>query len=110
MNTLGTLIRTAVGAGLLLTACSTASSQSESSAARGQILFTEYGCHGCHTVRGAGTPIATDLTHVGAKYGEADLARRVRDPSLHQPGAHMPKLPIEPGDVGALAAYLATLR
>lgn len=103
-------LRAAPGLALLAAACTTANPQPQPLAERGQALFVEEGCYGCHTVKGTGTPIANDLTHVGTKYGEAELARRVRDPALHAPGAHMPKLPLTDTQVRALAAYLATLR
>jgi cytochrome c oxidase subunit 2 len=109
MKTLDTIRRMAPAAALLVSACTAASPQPASLVQRGQALFVEQGCYGCHTVKGTGTPIANDLTHVGAKYGEAELARRVRDPALHRPGAHMPKLDLTAAEVEALAAYLATL-
>ena len=34
---------------------------------RGRQLFTEHGCHGCHTVGKMGTPIATDLSRIGLR-------------------------------------------
>jgi cytochrome c551/c552 len=78
--------------------------------AKGRALFQEHGCYGCHTISGAGTPIAPDLSHVGAKYTEAALARLVRDPALHHAGAHMPKLELSEAESAALAAYLASFR
>ena len=110
MNPIRTALRAAPALALLAAACTSASPQPESLVERGQALFADQGCYGCHTVRGTGTPIANDLTHVGAKYSEAELARRVRDPALHKPGAHMPKLELTEAQARALAAYLATLR
>jgi cytochrome c553 len=105
-------IRTAliVGASLLGAACSVAMPPAEAPAARGRALFTEHGCYGCHTVLGTGTPIAPDLSHAGAKYSEGDLARLLRDPAIHRPGAHMPALALSDAETRALAAYLASLR
>ncbi len=78
--------------------------------ARGQALFRLQGCYGCHRVAKFGTPIGPDLTHVGARYSESYLARWLRDPEKLRPGAHMPILELDPADVEALAAWLATLR
>ena len=36
-----------------------------------------------------GTPIATDLSHVGSKYDRAYLTRWLKDPSAQKPTAHM---------------------
>ncbi len=82
----------------------------EALVARGQQLFTDKGCYGCHTVGVAGTPIAPDLRSVGARYSEAMLARWLRDPSAQEPTRHMPNLDISESEASALAAYLSSLR
>lgn len=88
----------------------------------GRELFGEYGCDGCHVVRGHfdGTPIGPDLTHVGGRASLAAgtlpmsvdaLARFIRDPQAIKPGAWMPAfrdMPAEHAD--AIAAYLAELQ
>jgi cytochrome c551/c552 len=35
--------------------------------ARGQTIFRDQGCYGCHRVGAMGTPIAPDLSRIGAK-------------------------------------------
>ena len=77
---------------------------------RGRLLFTEHGCHGCHTVGKMGTPIATDLSRIGARYRPAELEAWLSDPSRQRPTAHMPRIELTPAEVKALAAYLASLR
>ncbi len=79
-------------------------------AQRGERLFTVQGCYGCHMVGKFGTPIGPDLSHVGFKYSAAYLRGWLRDPQMQRPSAHMPKLELEPTEVEALAAYLASLR
>ena len=79
-------------------------------ASDGQKVFTAQGCHGCHTVGKMGTPIATDLTHVGKKYSESYLRSWLADPAVQKPTAHMPKLALTEAEIKALAAYLASLR
>jgi len=78
--------------------------------AQGEKLFVAQGCYGCHTVRGFGTPIAPDLSRIGAKYDESYLERWLRDPSLQRPTAHMPKITLTEDEVRALAAYLGSLQ
>ena len=78
--------------------------------ARGQGVFKDQGCYGCHTVGKTGTPIATDLSRIGAKHDEAYLGRWLRDPSQQKPRQHMPKLQLTEAEVQALAAYLGSLR
>ena len=79
-------------------------------AARGKAVFTEQGCYGCHTVNATGTPIASDLSRVGARYSSAELTRWLRDPSSQRPTAHMPRIVLAEPEVLALAAYLASLQ
>lgn len=78
--------------------------------ARGQGVFKDQGCYGCHTVGKTGTPIATDLSRIGAKHDEAYLGRWLRDPAQQKPRQHMPKLQLTEAEVQALAAYLGSLR
>lgn len=78
--------------------------------AEGRRLFTEKGCYGCHTVGATGTPIAPDLTHVGARYDETRLARWLQDPAAQDPTRHMPNLRLTETEAKALATYLASLR
>jgi cytochrome c oxidase subunit 2 len=80
------------------------------SAGEGRQFFFSQGCYGCHRVGAAGTPIANDLSHVGAKYTESELAKWLRDPAAQKPRAHMPRLALQEDEIRALAAYLATLK
>ena len=77
---------------------------------RGESTFKSQGCYGCHQVDRFGTPIGSDLSHVGGKYPIAYLTRWLRDPESVRPTAHMPKLELSDEDVQALAAYLASLK
>jgi hypothetical protein len=52
----------------------------ENTLAEGKKLFTQQGCYGCHMIEKYGTPIATDLSHIGAKYDRAYLTRWLKDP------------------------------
>jgi mono/diheme cytochrome c family protein len=78
--------------------------------AEGQRLFTVQGCYGCHMIEKYGTPIATDLSHVGSKHDLAYLTKWLRYPSVQKPTAHMPKIALTETEARALAAYLAGLR
>ena len=83
---------------------------SAQSADQGRQVFFSQGCYGCHRIGPAGTPIANDLSHIGKKYTESELARWLRDPASQKPSAHMPRLALEEDEIRALSAYLATLR
>ena len=88
----------------------------------GRRLFEDYGCGGCHAIRGhlEGSPIGPDLTHFGARrtLGAGTLpmtadaiAAFIRDPARSKPGALMPAFGAMPAaDAAAIAAYLSGLR
>ena len=94
----------------LMVACASGRSETTTSDVQSgrEIFFTQ--CHGCHTLGGAGTPIAPDLSHVGARLSREDIERRLRDPRTHKPDARMPKLNLSEAEVQALATYLSELR
>ena len=87
-----------------------ASSGAQEPIEEGKRYFMDSGCYGCHVVGKMGTPIGTELTHVGAKYSRAYLERWLRDPSAQRPSAHMPTLELSEEQVKALAAFLSSLR
>jgi mono/diheme cytochrome c family protein len=103
---LGVIIVTIVA---LLAGCAGAADP-EPLAKQGAAVFSAQGCYGCHTVGKTGTPIATDLTHVGGRYSEKQLRSWLADPAVQKPTAHMPKLTLNAAEINSLAAYLATLR
>ena len=78
---------------------------------KGEGLFKEQGCYGCHTVGKFGTQgIAADLSHVGAKHDVGYLTKWLKDPASQRPTAHMPKIGLSDDEAKALAAYLGSLR
>jgi cytochrome c oxidase subunit 2 len=88
----------------------------------GRQLFEEYGCAGCHTIRGhfAGGVIGPDLTHLGTRRSLAAgtlpmtrdaISTFIRNPAATKPGALMPGfegMPAEHAD--AVADYLLEFR
>jgi|SRR5262245_36832346 len=89
---------------------STVSAFAQDVAARGQRLFIEQGCYGCHQIGNVGTQIGPNLSHIGAKYGRAQLAAWLHDPREQKPTAHMPKINLSAEETEALSTYLASLR
>lgn len=98
--------------GLLLMLLLAAGAEAQDSAlvARGQSVFKDQGCYGCHIVGKTGTPIATDLSRIGTKHDQAYLGAWLRDPAQQKPRQHMPKLKLTEAEVQALTAYLGSLR
>ena len=102
--------------------------------AQGQALFTQKGCSGCHRIGDVGAHLAPDLTSVGTRFREDELARWL-GPSMQEPATpgrgaedagpakpgptepsvsrlvpHMPTPRLSEDEAQALAAYLASLR
>lgn len=110
---MGSMVRR--GAGIvstlvLLVATALAAQERSPAGVRGEQLFVNQGCYGCHLVGKFGTPIGPDLSHVGAKYAPPYLRQWLRDPEAVRATAHMPKLELTAEEIESLAAYLASLR
>ena len=94
---------------------------SDSSALAGQKVFLSQSCGFCHTVRGtpAAARVGPDLTHVGSRRtlaagtidnSRGNLAAWIENPDRLKPGTKMPPVPLDGPTLGALVAYLETLR
>jgi cytochrome c oxidase subunit II len=88
---------------------------------RGQALFMNARCAGCHAIRGTDAQgrIAPDLTHVATRVTlgagtvpntPEHLAAWVRNPQSSKPGNQMPPSPLTDDDHASLVAYLSALR
>jgi cytochrome c len=89
------------------------------SAARGQALFSAYGCGGCHSLTGvpqAHGQVGPPLDTIGARAmiaGKLDntpdnLERWIRDPQSVTPGTAMPRMGVRADQARDLAAFLYT--
>jgi cbb3-type cytochrome oxidase cytochrome c subunit len=76
----------------------------------GEKVFFDQGCHGCHTVGKAGTPIGPDLSHIGSKHSRGYLVGWLKDPASQAPQAHMPRIRLSTAEIEHLAGYLSELR
>jgi mono/diheme cytochrome c family protein len=103
-------MKTLVLAAALLLAAGGVVRAQDSVVEAGQAAFKESGCFGCHTIGKVGTPLASDLSHIGAKYPPDYMARWLRDPALQRPNAHMPALELTEAQVRTLSAYLGSLQ
>jgi cytochrome c oxidase subunit 2 len=89
--------------------------------ATGARRFQELTCVNCHAIAGtaAAARVAPDLTHLASRdtlgagvltNTPGNLAAWLADPQAIKPGSNMPNLHLSSADVGALAAYLESLR
>lgn len=95
--------------------------QPGSDAEKGQQLFLQRGCGGCHTINGtaAAGKSAPDLTHVGGRTTIAagimennveNLKRWIGNPDQVKPGSLMPNLGLNDAELSQVAAYLMELK
>jgi len=74
--------------------------------ARGQALFEEVGCIGCHKLHGRGGVIGPDLDKVGAQRSPEWLIKHFKHPSAVSPGSAMPAIQASDSDLEALTLYV----
>jgi cytochrome c oxidase subunit 2 len=89
-------------------------------AAAGQLVFTQVGCAGCHTIRGLSSgAVGPDLTHfksrnvfAGSIFANDDNNLRLwlTNPPAQKPGSVMPNLNLSQDQISKLVAYLDTLQ
>jgi cytochrome c oxidase subunit 2 len=103
-------MRRALAALILLVLVTPAWAQDSPLVEAGRQAFTKNGCHGCHTIGRAGTPIGPDLSRIGARYSPVYLEWWLQDPTSVRPSAHMPMLELTEEDLRALAVYLGAQR
>ena len=98
-----------------------ASTPTDSIAARGQEVFLASTCVMCHAIGGtpAGSRVGPNLTHLASRRTigagslpntRGNLAGWIVDPQGVKPGVRMPPNAIEPDDLQALLVYLEGLQ
>ncbi len=74
--------------------------------ARGQAVFEESGCIGCHKLHGSGGIIGPELDRVGANRSPQWLLKHFKNPAAVTPGSAMPPIKAGPADLEALTLYV----
>jgi len=80
----------------------------EEQVALGEELFEEYGCIGCHAIRGQGGELGPDLTRAGFMLQPQFMYRWILNPQSFKPKTRMPNLGLPKEDALAVALYLST--
>ena len=74
--------------------------------ARGQAVFEESGCIGCHKFHGVGGVIGPELDQVGANRSPDWLLKHFKNPAAVTPGSAMPPIKANEADLEALTLYV----
>ncbi len=76
----------------------------------GEDLFEEYGCVGCHRIRGKGGELGPDLSRAGFMLQPQFIYRWIRNPQSFKPHTRMPNLDLSEEDALSVALYVSTLK
>lgn len=102
-------------------AASVSAGSDDPDVAKGRDVFLAKPCAACHTIRGTSAKGTTgpDLTHIGSRQYIAagllpttrgSLAAWIADPQTLKPGNNMPIVPLSPGELRVISAYLSSLK
>jgi cytochrome c2 len=81
-----------------------------SSVARGEALFQQYQCRGCHQLGGEGRQIGPALDAVGLRRRPRYLMALLADPDAVIPGTAMKNFDLWPEEIRDLTSFLMSLR
>ena len=73
---------------------------------RGETIFQDVGCVGCHKLHGTGGIIGPELDKVGATRSPEWLVKHFRDPAAVTPNSAMPPIKVSEADLEALTLYV----
>jgi ubiquinol-cytochrome c reductase cytochrome b subunit len=77
---------------------------------KGKKLYDQFGCAGCHTIRGAGGQVGPNLSKVGASRTADFLHKKITNPKFNNPSSIMPPMQAPAKDLDDLIAYLQSLK
>ena len=71
-------------------------------------LLVSRHCLSCHVIDGVGSTTNDNLTHIGAKRNQQEIAQRIANPKMLKPNSDMPafETKLTPEELQALAAWL----
>lgn len=104
------MISLLMATGMSLAPVSTASAQTDPGPGRGESLFRDKGCAGCHTLHGQGGQIGPNLDDVGSRLRAEYLYQWLRDPQAIKPATAMPNLHLTDDERAELVFFLSELR
>ncbi|TWX54640.1 cytochrome c [Colwellia hornerae] len=72
----------------------------------GAVLVAQFGCQGCHQIKGEGGTLGPALDDVISNKGEAFVLKKLANPKFNNAASAMPKYPINKEDMKAIVAFL----
>ena len=71
----------------------------------GEELVTQFGCQGCHQIKGEGGKLGPALDGVVASKGESFVLKKLIDPKFNNAASAMPKYPMNKEDIKAIIGF-----
>jgi mono/diheme cytochrome c family protein len=78
-------------------------------AGRGQELYRQLGCAGCHQIGMTGGYVGPELSHSGERLKPGWIAAFLTSPNRYKPGTLQPDYGLSNADARALTAYVGSL-
>lgn len=72
----------------------------------GAELITQFGCQGCHQIKGEGGKLGPTLDGVVSNKGEEFVLKKLTDPKFNNAASAMPKYPMNKKDMIAIVDFL----
>ncbi len=72
----------------------------------GAELVTQFGCQGCHQLKGEGGKLGPSLDNVVINRGETFILNKLMDPKFNNAASAMPKYPMSEEDIKAIIDFL----
>jgi mono/diheme cytochrome c family protein len=72
----------------------------------GAELVEQFGCQGCHQIKGEGGKLGPALDDVVSSKGEAFVLKKLADPKFNNAASAMPKYPMNKEDMNAIVDFL----
>lgn len=72
----------------------------------GAELVTQFGCQGCHQIKGEGGKLGPALDDVISSKGEAFVLKKLANPKFNNTASAMPKYPMNKEDMSAIVDFL----
>ena len=72
----------------------------------GAELVAQFGCQGCHQIKGEGGKLGPVLDDVISSKGEAFVLKKLANPKFDNAASAMPRYPMNKDDMGAIVDFL----
>lgn len=72
----------------------------------GEELVAQFGCQGCHQMKGSGGNLGPSLDDVVANKGLAFVLKKLKNPKFNNAASAMPRFPMSDVELKAIAEYI----